>query len=465
MVTGAGSAATAVLGSILVDPRCVPELMTILSPEDFPDSLHRRIFEAVSELYLARSPIDPVLVLDRLGSESYRDTLAKLMQATPTAAHAGEYARILRDQHSLTEIQAACMEICASGVDLARARELLAQAAALLVDRPDDRDKSYTDLLHDLLDRQADRTPPDWLDWGIPALNARLMIGPGRFVIIGADSSVGKTALALQFALSIARAGKRVGFFSYETSLEDATDRAAANDASLVLRRIKSKQLGREEFARVADAGGRSEKLQLRIIESARFTVADIRAKTLARQFQVIFVDYLQLVPTRQKERYEAVTEISMELHRMAQELGVTVVGLSQVTVPEAPKKGPRRYITKDDLRESRQLKQDADAILLLDLSNPEDWDSNRVLIIDKNKDDARGRVVLAFDPKYMRFTYVPPVEGTDAKASRERVEAMDRNREKRLQEEAARGKTQIDGQGSFADLEDDAGGPLPFET
>ena len=463
MVTAA-TAAEAVLGSMLIDARCVPEVMDLLSPEDFPGTLERRIFETFRELWLDRQTIDPVIVESRLGGPDYHKRLAELMIATPTAANVLEYARILKDQSQLRRIQAACMQIVSADTDLDRARELLSEAASLLVEHQADRDLSYGELLSDLLDRQNDQTPPNWLDWGIPALNERLMIGPGRFVVIGADSSVGKTALALQFALSMARAGKRVGFFSYETSLPDATDRLAANDADVSLRTLKQKRLGRQDIARIMDAGGRGEKLPLRILETARYSVEHIRAKTIARQFDVIFVDYVQLIPSKARDRYEAVTQISMALHRLAQDLKITVIGLSQVTVPELDKKGNRRYISMDDLRDSRQLKQDADVVLLLDLSDVKDRSSNRVLIIAKNKDDAIGRIVLKFEPSRMRFTYVPPVEGTDEKSSRERVEAMDRNREDKLRKEAEKNRTAIDGQGVFREMSDEEDDEdLPF--
>ena len=463
MVTAA-TAAEAVLGAMLIDARCVPEVMDLPSPEDFSGTLERRIFETFRELWLDRQVIDPVIVEARLGGLDYRPRLAELMQNTPTSANVLEYARILKDQAQLRRIQEACMQIVSVGTDLSRARDILSEAAGLLVEHQADRDRSYGELLNELLDRQMDKTPPDWLDWGIPAMNERLMVGPGDFVVLGADSSVGKTALALQFALSMAKAGKRVGFFSYETSLASVTNRLAANDADVPLRRVKQKRLSRDEIARIINAGGRGEKLPLRILETARYTVDDIRAKTISRGFDVIFVDYVQLIPSRERSRYDVVTEVSMSLHRLAQELKITVIGLSQVTVPELDKKGERRYISMDDLRESRQLKQDGEIILLLDLSNVKDRDSNRVLIIAKNKDDAIGRIVLHFDPHHMRFTYVPPVEGTDEKASRERVEAMDRNREDKLRKEAEKNKTAIDGQGVFYEMkagEDDE--DLPF--
>ena len=110
-----------------------------------------------------------------------------------------------------------------------------------------------------------------------------------------------------------------------------------------------------------------------------------IRARTLMRKFDVIFIDYVQLIDAPGQERWDIVTGISMSLHRMAQQLGVTVVGLSQITPAQ---KGGKQAPTKDDLRESRQLKQDADFILLLYPDTDEEAPPNtRILEIAKNKD------------------------------------------------------------------------------
>jgi len=460
----ANPAEVGVIGSMLIDDRTVPALMQYLSEDDFTDNDLRHMFEAIRSLFLQRGKIDSATVLEKLSEEGYREKLYAIVDLTPTAGNCMEYARLIRDRRQLREIQTACFEVCGAGTDLDTARETLSRAAGLLVQSQNDRDKSYGDLILDFVERQNDKTPPDHLDWGIPALNEKLMLGPGRFVIIGADSSVGKTALALQFALQFAQTGKKVGFFSYETTLKDVTDRLLANDADVSLGRSKGKNLDSVEMSRVMAAGQRSDHLDLRIIESARYTVADIRAKSIARSFDVIFVDYVQLIPTRKKERYEAVTEISIELHALAQELGITVIGLSQVTVPETDKKGNRRYISKDDLRESRQLKQDADVILLLDLSDPKDRDSNRVLQIEKNRDGALGHLVLKFNASRMRFTYVPPFEGEKEARSRERIAKMDENREARLQKAQERSRAGIQpGQFSFEELSEEEAGEIPF--
>ena len=460
------SAEASVIGSMLIEPNCIPELMQELRAEDFADSTLRLYFDAIRRLFLQRSPVDIVTVLSSLGvgteaQNHHMDKLLGIMKMTPTAANCMQYARIIKERRELRDIQGACREVATKSTTLQDARELLTKAAGLLVQKQANRDRGYGDLIADLISRQ-DSTPPDYLDWGIAALNGKLHAGPGRFIILGADSSVGKTALALQFALKISEK-KRVGFFSYETTLADATDRLMANDADVSLGRLKGKHLTDAEMDAIMAAAERSSKRQLRVMETARYTVEDIRSKTIARGFEVIFVDYVQMIPTRRKDRYEAVTEISIGLHAMAQELGVTVIGLSQVTVPETDKKGRRRYISKEDLRESRQLKQDADVILLLDLQDPADRNGYRVLQIEKNRDGPLAHMVLSFDPSRMRFSYVEPPESDSDRQSRERYEKMDAKREAQREKEL-RAEEQKKLQGSllegWTDVEE---GDLPF--
>lgn len=458
----ANLAEASVIGSMLIDDRCIPELMQELTADDFADNDTRHMFEAIQAIFLRRGRVDSTTVLGQLQEEGYTEKVLAIMDLTPSAANCMEYARLLKDRRQLREIQATCMQIVSVGTNLEEARGILMKAAGMTVQKQADKDQGYGDLIAELIGRQQDKTPPDFLDWGIKALNEKLQAGPGRFIILGADSSVGKTALALQFALAISQR-KRVGFFSYETTLADATDRLIANDADVSLGRLKSKHLTAEETDAIMKAGMRSDKRKLRILESARYTVEDIRAKTIARGFQVIFVDYVQLIPTRKKDRYEAVTEISIGLHALAQELGVTVIGLSQVTVPEKDKKGRRRYISKDDLRESRQLKQDADVILLLDLADPTDRGSNRVLQIEKNRDGLLAHFVLSFNASRMRFDYVPPPEDSADARSRERYAKMDANREAKREEER-RDAEWRERQGSFfTELTDVEEGDLPF--
>lgn len=413
-----GDAQVAVLGSMLIDEACVPVLMRQLTAADFPDALYRHVFEAIRGVWLDQKPVDPVTVLDRMGQE-YDGLLRELILNTPTAANCETYARILQETRLLTQIQDACRD-AVFAVSFPDAYKALAKAAGLLLAGSMTREMTYGDLARDYVFRQKDPSPPDYIDFGIPEVTAQVHISPGRFVVLGADSSVGKTALALQFARHIAKSGKRVGFFSYETGLEDAGDRIMSNAAEIKLPDSKAKKVPAAAMARAEAEAANMGALPLKIMETADYTVEDIQAKTLTEQFRVIFIDYVQLIPTDYKEAKDAVSYVSKALHRMAQRMGVTVIALSQVTLPEKKSDGSRRYISREDLRESKQLKMDAETILLLDMWDTKTVFGDRILIVGKNKDGQLGNVRLKFEPQYMRFSYRPP---EDEKPKKEKPE------------------------------------------
>lgn len=460
MAVSAYDAQAAVLGSLLLDDRLTGEIMQRLRPEDFSDASLRSLYSAARELWLDQKRIDPVTLLDRAGSV-YGELLATVLQQTPTAANWESYCAIVKNGARLAQLRGVAMRVleCEKADE---ARDLLLDAQGLLAQRESIRIFTYRDMLNGQLDRVQDGTPPDFLDWGFAQLNELLTIKQGRFVVIGAESSVGKTALALQLARTVAASGKRVGFFSLETDHDDAIDRMTANAADIALPAIKHKRLNREAIGRIVAEFRDRGDLSLDLIEAAGCSVEEIRAITLMRRYEVVFIDYVQLISTAGDGASEQVRRISMDLHTMATQLGVTTIGLSQVTPPEKDKKGNRRPLRKEDLRESKQLGNDAEAVLLLDLTDLNDYSSPRVLIVDKNKDGAPGRMLLRFEPRYMRFTYQPPFEDADTVAARERNAKMDRNRAERREKEAARARTELDGQRTFEDLPDD-GEVLPF--
>ena len=145
----------------------------------------------------------------------------------------------------------------------------------------------------------------------------------------------------------------------------------------------------------------------------------------------------------------------------MAQQLGCTIVALSQVTLPQTKNKdGKRPTIDKHSLRESRQLTNDADLILLLDLADPDFPTGPRVLKVAKNKDGPLGGMYLAFDPEHMRFKPGRPPMPTGAPIPSKEELAADEAR--RNEKKPKPRPEKIDGQGTFEDLPDD-GEPIPF--
>lgn len=453
-------AQVAVLGSLLLEPdKLGGEIMHRVTPEDFGTATLRNLFRAARDIWLEGGALDPVTLVARAGS-GYDTLVREVLIATPTAANWEAYAKILKDTAQMERLHRLAEQLLDAD-SLEDGRRLLAQAEDILTARPRRRSATYPELVAGYLDRQNDPTPPDYLDWGIKELNARVPISPGRFVVLGADSSVGKTALSLQLAYNMAGAGKRVGFFSYETSREDSADRLMANAADIALPRSKRKKLSEDDFRRAAEEGLRSDRVPLTVVETAGCTVEELRTEILAGRFEVVYIDYVQLIPAKNAtDRWQVVTEVSMALHTLAQQLGVTIIALSQVTPPETNGKGNRRPLRKSDLRESRQLVNDADAILMMDLADPDNRAGPRVLLVDKNKDGPVGRIVLDFDPIHMRFSVVPPLEDSDSRKGRERAELMDRNRAER-QARAERAAA-IPGQSKFEELPD-TGEELPF--
>lgn len=443
-------AQTSVIGALLIDSGCTGEIMQRARPEQFGNQTLRHVFEVARDLWLDNKPVDIVTLLAALG-EDYRATLADCMKLTPTVAYFSAYLDILRDAAKLNALQNAATEISLAG-SLAEAESAWERIGEQLQESEDVEDLSWGELVSDYLDRMSDKTPPRYLSWGIEQLDRIIQVSRGKFVVLGADSSVGKTALALQFAYHMASTGIRVGFFSLETDKESLTDRLMAETqvAGINLPKTKAKALSSEDVRKATEAGIRSENVPLRIIRKAN-TIEQIRARTLQRRFQVIFIDYLQLIDAPGRERWEIVTQISMRLHRMAQQLGVTIVGLSQLTPPD---KTQKRAPSKDDLRESRQLKHDADVILLMSLGTDgeKEW---RELQVAKNKDGRLGRMRLLFDPEHMSFRYLETPQANPLKDAGKKVKSA-------LKAEAwAAGQAE---QGSiWTELPDGEGGEIPF--
>ena len=392
-----------VIGSLLRAPdEWAGEIFQSATPAMFGNKALRHVFEAAREIWSAGTPVDPVTLGAKAGKE-YSQTIVDCVNLTPTAVNAGAYLKILREQAQLNAMQVEALSISTADT-VEDATESYEKIGKLLAATEDIEDYSLTEMIGMYLDRMNDPTPPDYLHFGMDRLDSALAVTPGMFLIIGADSSTGKTALALQFAVHIAKAGKRVGFFSLETPQEPLQNRILSQHqlAGIPVPSSQQKKLTDEDYARAAQAGILSQDIPLRVIRKAN-TLEKIRARTLQRRFEVIFIDYVQLIDVQGKERFDVVTRISMGLHRMAQELGIVIVGLSQVTPPE---KGKKVKLTVDDLRESRQLKQDADIVLLMTrATGKDDPPEARILEVAKNKDGRRPKLRLNFDPTHMTFT------------------------------------------------------------
>lgn len=387
-----------VLGAALIDERVIPEIIAETSETDFSGTC-LTLYKAIREMVLAGIPVDPVSVVGKLGKQ-YSEFVIQLMEITPTAANIANYITLCRSQSRTLALQ----EI---GKSLANAeneedcRKLMEQANGLLIDKQGVKVTTMSAGLKRFAERVT--KPKNYLTWPIAGLDNDLYVEAGDFVLLGGYPSAGKSALVLQCALHWAR-HKRVGFYSLETSDDKLMDRVVSAGAGIQMERIKRSCLQDKDWERFAEESAVISQLPLEIIPAAGMTVADVKAKAMMRRHEIVIIDYLQLLTASGKNRYEQVTNISLALHTMAQTMGVTVVALSQLSRAEKTSDGAKKAPSMSDMRESGQIEQDADVILLLYLQNENNRNGSRTLKIAKNKEGICTANTLEFDGEKQRF-------------------------------------------------------------
>jgi replicative DNA helicase len=179
------------------------------------------------------------------------------------------------------------------------------------------------------------------------------------------------------------------------------------------MQNIKLNRLSRKEWDRVCQATQEITRRKLDLISAAGMTTSDIRAKILESGYKVILVDYLQIVNSRGSGRYEQVTNISIDLHNIAQSLGVTIFALAQLSRTDE-ERTPRN----SDLRESGQIEQDADVIMMLQLAKRSQPNGPRNLFVTKNKEGQLSKMILNFDGVHQTFSKGGMLDVEVAKAS-----------------------------------------------
>ena len=392
----------AVLGSLMLDaPHVAGLVMHRTQAEDYTGE-YRSIFQACRDLFQAGRPIDPVTALNAAGREYY-DLIQQLMLETPTAANVEAYIDQTVEQAKLAQLRGMSLAL-ASCRDLTEAQQLVSQAGRIIGGRPGVRVVTMEQGVQNFYARQNE--PAKLISWGLDKVDDTLKAEwGGDFIVLGGYPSAGKTALSLQLAWNQARDHK-VGYFSLETKPEKLVDRMVAAVCGVDFGRIKSHRLQPEDWEACEYRAQAFVGRKLEVIQAGGLSVVDIQALTLAGRYEIIYIDYLQLIAAEDRRRSDVdqVTQISKDLHTMAQTTGVTVCALSQLSRP--PKSGQQEPSPGlHSLRQSGQIEQDADGVLLLYKEEPKNPRSRRALKIAKNKDgEAGGIVYLVLDGARQRF-------------------------------------------------------------
>lgn len=428
----------AVLGSMLIDPDVIGPMLHQLTAEDFIEGEYRNIFLAFKRLRAQGKTPDAVMVNDALGG-NYKKILAGLIEVTPTSANVEEYAAILRRrarQYRLAELGEKLAEAAAQDLDEAQA--VVDKISAISCEKPGVRIRSLSQCYKEFLDRHAKGKKPPYFTWGIPALDDRIYVEPGDFIVLGGYPSAGKTALALQMCFHIAEQ-KRVGYFYYENNDKKLFDRLVAHRAKVPLGKVKRFDLQEEDFEQIVAVQAALIAPALEFVDASGMTASDVRALALSRHYELVVVDYLQKIPGSRGRRglsdFERVSEVSGALQDLGRQTGVTVLALSQLSRPDQSRKS---FPGMHSFRQSGQIEQDADVALLLFLEDEDDPDNHvRTFKIGKNKEGEAGvSLSMDFDGRTQTFSRVfpkaPGVKGAAAHYAAEGRKAQSRNRAKR---------------------------------
>ena len=417
-----------VLGSILIDSRCVTDIIGVVQPEDFYLQQNKEIFEVIYSMFNLAQAIDPVTVLDKMREagvhrDNSRDYIMQLMEITPTAANAVRYANIVREKAMLRNLSQAGVDITAMVQEqVGTPAEMLESAEKKIYalrkgDRRDSLEHIGT-ILHKVYDRlnelaQSDSASPG-LSTGLRDLDAKINgLNKGNLLLVAARPAMGKTSFALNMALNVAKKYKKtVAFFSLEMSREELAMRLLSSESFVDSQKMATGKLTEEEWVKIGMASSALSQTDIRVDDNGGITVAEMNAK-LRRldNLGLVVIDYLQLMQgsgysKSNENRVQVVSDISRSLKVMAKELNVPVICLSQLNRAAEGRSDKRPVLS--DLRESGSIEQDADSVMMLyrdDYYNPNTEEKNIAeCIVAKNRHGEIGTVKLQWLPQYTTF-------------------------------------------------------------
>ena len=419
-----------VLGSMLIDERCVPDVIGLLLPDDFYLQQNRDIYETIYTMFNFSQHIDPVTVLDKMKervvydeAHSY-DYIAQLLQITPTAANVKQYCAIVRDKALLRNLGTAASEITGLVQEgVGTAQEILEASEkkiyALRKENSGDSLQHIGKVLLNVYDRLEELAESGsdiaGLSTGLHDLDRKINgLNKSDLLLIAARPGMGKTSLALNVALNVAKStDKTVAFFSLEMSREQLATRLLSNESFVDNQKLTTGKLDEEDWGKLSLASSALSQTDIRVDDNPAITVAEMNAKCRCLDnLGLVVIDYLQLMtaaaPGKSGEnRVTVVSEISRALKIMAKELNVPVICLSQLSRANESRTDKRPMLS--DLRESGAIEQDADSVMFIyrdDYYNENSEEKNIAeCIVAKNRHGETGTVKLQWLPQFTTFS------------------------------------------------------------
>lgn len=436
-----------VLCSVMISPESMEELGD-LTGDHFHHPTHMVIWECLKQRFLDRKPIDLISVNDALADRPvFKENpayLAEIAIFIPTAANVIAYADILREKAMRRAILRAANETARLAVESVNEPHVLLNEVEARWLQLRSGTKAETSLRHiqgfvmEAIDGIEATYKNRGKTIGLPTMTTdfdRMTGGlrPGQMVVVAGRPGMGKSALSVQWATSMAETGFPVAVFSLEMTGVDLASRMICTEMPLDLKRVRDGFMGKSDMQRIPVAASKIGNLPLYIDETPSLNIFDFRGRArravVKHGVKCIVVDYLQLMRSTSKRAQEnrayEVAEISMALKATAKELGVPVIAATQLGRNAEERSAPKLA----DLRESGQIEQDADIVVMLHRPKKglKDKDGNNLddgsveLIVAKQRNGPVGTVNLKFEAEYTRFANTTEALYTNNKEKRQK--------------------------------------------
>lgn len=431
----------AVLGAVFLDPEAIIDASDVLQPDDFYEYANRIVFQAMLNISDREEVIDPVTLQDELKKNNQVDDIGgiayvtELSMATPTAAHVTYYAKIVKRKAILRNLISTSQRIIQNAIEGSDdVTDILDDAESQIMGVSQDNASGGFKSIHDVLNtamEEINSIPDDGnMVTGLPSGFSELDkmttgFHDDELIILAARPGVGKTAFALNVAQFVGlKTDKTVAMFSLEMGAEQLVQRMLASEGLIDSQHLRTGQLTDEEWRKLVVAAGSLDNTSIYIDDTPGIKMSEIRAKArrLAKEkgnLGLIVIDYLQLIEgPRSESRQQEVSAISRQLKKLAKELHIPVIALSQLSRSVEQRQDKRPVLS--DIRESGSIEQDADIVAFLyrddyyrDERDEDDEgeveaeeDNGEVeVIIEKNRSGTRGTVKLMFSKPYNRFS------------------------------------------------------------
>ena len=426
-----------VLGSILIEPDCMELIIDKIKAEYFYLPQNQKIFSSMVTMYAgSKAKIDPVVIADMLVKEGLyddaggREYLLTLRDSVPSTANIEAYAKIVEEQYYLRTLITVSNKIISDAQSgETDVNDLLASAEQQIYDISRGKEisgpKKISDvIIYDVYDNLYKITGEDkdqykGVSTGFSTLDKYITgLNKSDFILIGARPAMGKTSFALNLAQNVTMyAKKKCIFFSLEMSKKQLADRLLASFAGIPSQKLLTGELDKDEWARLGNAAGAFNDVELYLDDTASITVPEIKSRVMRlKNVDIIIIDYLSLIQaaTKRDNRAQEVSEITRHLKMLAKDLMIPVVCCAQLN-RGTEGRGKSHKPQLSDLRESGSIEQDADIVMFLyreeyykgelDEEKQEDVDISKTeLIVAKNRHGPTGSIEMTFDKEFTRF-------------------------------------------------------------